>query len=82
MLSPSHRSTPKLSSIRTDYSKPTTVNSPSLISPLLSKVGSKTEISNNESKQQPVLVLAIPSLLTDYKISNFVTFSYSGSMRN
>ena len=59
MLSPSHRSTPKLSSIRTDYSKPTTVNSPSLISPLLSKVGSKTEISNNESKQQPVLVLAI-----------------------
>ena len=30
-----------------------------------------------------VLVLVhIPSLLTDFKISNFVTFSYSGSMRN
>jgi len=24
----------------------------------------------------------IPSLLTDFKISNFVTFSYSGSMKD
>ena len=28
------------------------------------------------------LVLYIPSLLTDFKISNFVTFSYSGSMKD
>jgi hypothetical protein len=30
----------------------------------------------------PVLVPGIPSLLTDFKISNFVTFSYSGSMKD
>ena len=27
-------------------------------------------------------IASIPSLLTDFKISNFVTFSYSGSMKD
>ena len=30
----------------------------------------------------PQIYLYIPSLLTDFKISNFVTFSYSGSMKD